>query len=61
MLTLIKIYLDTVCSLLTKKTEGFLPKDLQSLLGRAFHRAVRRKMKNLTGNEVYVQNVTTAF
>ena len=47
-----KIYLDTVCSLLlTKKTEGFLPKDLQSLLGRAFHRAVQRKMKTLTGNE----------
>ena len=43
-------FLDTVCSLLAKKTEGFLPKDLQSLLGRAFHRAAVRKMKMLSGN-----------
>ncbi|KAL9964534.1 hypothetical protein ACROYT_G028189 [Oculina patagonica] len=37
-------------SSLAKKTEGFSPKDLQSLLDRAFHRAAVRKMKKLTGD-----------
>ena len=51
MLTVIMSVLDIVCSLLAKKTEGFSPKDLQSLLGRAFHRAAVRKMKKLTGSK----------
>ena len=44
-------FLVTICSLLAKKTEGFSPKDLQSLLDRAFHRAAVRKMKQLPGIE----------
>lgn len=65
MLTLIMIFLDTACSLLAKKTEGFSPKDLQSLLGRAFHRAAVRKIKKLTGNECLkcksLQNITAVY
>ena len=33
-----------------KKTEGFSPKDLGSLVDRAIHKAAIRKMKTQTGN-----------
>ena len=38
-------------SSLVKKTEGFSPKDLGSLLDRAVHKAAIRKMKTSKGNK----------
>ena len=42
-------------SLLAKKTEGFSPRDLQSLLDRALHKAAVRKMTTSAG-EFLTQN-----
>jgi len=41
-----------------KKTEGFSPKDLGSLLDRAFHKAAIRKLKNPKGELNLKKNVT---
>jgi len=47
---LIYSFLYDYLSTLVKKMEGFSPKDLGSLLDRAFHRATIRKMKTSKGN-----------
>ena len=45
-------------SSLVKKTEGFSPKDLGSLLDRAFHKAAIRKLKNQKGKLKFKKNIT---